>query len=136
MYEKGLGTTANYEIARRMYQRAIEYGYGKGEAELGDLYFYGLGTTQDYKKAYEIYVKGEQRGVPETTCRIAMFYYYNNLVHAVGLEFNEKEAFHLIASKFDEATQCDDSNVLYLATATFNAGIETRLSKNMKKSCR
>lgn len=115
MYENGLGVTANLEIARRMYEKAIEFGYKQGEAELGDMYMYGKGVAVDFKKAYDLYCQGSERGVSGTDCRVAMFYWYGDLAEAVGLKKDNEKAYDLVRNKFDEARFCGDSNVYLMA---------------------
>ena len=114
MYYYGLGTEKNPTIAMRMYQRGIEYGHGRGEVELGDIYLY---VSKDHKKAFEAYQRAYQRKEPEAGCRMALFYYYNNLIEAIGESFNLTKAFDFIQAHFDEAAKSRDVNVLCLTSA-------------------
>lgn len=113
MYYSGKGVAADSAIALRMYERGLEYGYNRGEIELGDIYFY---TKKDRKKAYELYCLGYKNKRSEAASRIAMYYYYSDLVAAIDGSFNLDKAFELIGSSFDEAARSSDRNVLKLAS--------------------
>ena len=62
MYYYGKGTEKNDMLAMRMYQRAIEFGYDKGEAELGLMYENGENCTADPEKAFDLYNKSALKG--------------------------------------------------------------------------
>lgn len=116
MYRKGLGMEApDMSIAVRMYERAIEFGYEKGEIELGSIYFYGRGgVDQNIRKAYDLYRTGMEKGDSQAACHIAMFYVYDELCEAVGNEFSEDEAYRLIMLDFNQAARCEDVNVMLM----------------------
>ena len=75
MYCKGLGTEKNYEVARRMFERGLEYGCPYGEAQLGEMYEYGLGVQKDLAKAVEYYRKSAARGLADGQYMMAMCYW-------------------------------------------------------------
>lgn len=112
MYGKGWGVNKDYNIAIRMYERAIEFGHNQGEVELGDIYFYAYDNP---KKAYDYYSSGYKKGVYEAGCRIAMYSYYRNLIAAIEGTFDQQKAFGLIREHFNEAAYSLDPNVLNLA---------------------
>jgi hypothetical protein len=55
MAEKGLGQTADYEMAVVWYRRAAEQGYAPAQINLGQLYEKGLGVPQDMQTAISWY---------------------------------------------------------------------------------
>ena len=75
MYCGGLGTEKNYEVARRMFERGMEYGCPYGEAQLGEMYENGLGVQKDMAKAVEYYRKSAARGLADGQYMMAMCYW-------------------------------------------------------------
>lgn len=75
MYCKGLGTEKNYEVARRMFERGLEYGCPYGEAQLGEMYENGLGVQKDMAKAVGYYRKSAGRGLADGQYMMAMCYW-------------------------------------------------------------
>ncbi len=57
IYEKGLGITPDYELARLWYEKAAASGNDKAEINLGYLYEKGLGVEKDLVKAINWYRK-------------------------------------------------------------------------------
>jgi TPR repeat protein len=57
IYEKGLGLTPDYQIARQWYLKAAEQGNSRAQINLGYLYENGLGVPKDIAKATEWYKK-------------------------------------------------------------------------------
>jgi hypothetical protein len=60
IYEKGLGGTADFEMAALWYKRAAEQGFGRAQINLGFLYEKGLGVPKNLKTALEWYRKGSK----------------------------------------------------------------------------
>lgn len=87
MYYYGKGTEKNYMLAMRMYERAIEFGYNKGEAELGLMYENGDNCTADPEKAFELYSKSALKGNLYGKYMAARCLYYG-----IGTEQNFSEA--------------------------------------------
>ncbi len=112
MYYYGMGTEKNLTISERMFRRGLEFGYDKGEIELGDLYFY---SYEDYPKALEMYKLAYDNKRTGAVPRIAMYSFYSDLAESIGGKPDEAKAFELIGSSFDEAAWSNDRNVLYLA---------------------
>lgn len=63
IYEKGLGTEPNYEVAAFWYQKAADQGYSRALFNLGTLYEQGLGVPADKLKALNLY--RQAWGIPE-----------------------------------------------------------------------
>lgn len=63
IYEKGLGTEPDYELAAVWYRRAAEQNYSAAQLALGYLYEKGLGVEQDLAEAMNWYRKAS--GLPE-----------------------------------------------------------------------
>ena len=63
IYERGLGTTPNYEAALIWYQKAADQGYARGLFNLGTLYEQGLGVAEDKLKALNLY--RQAWGIPD-----------------------------------------------------------------------
>lgn len=57
IYEKGLGISPDYEMARVWYKKSAQQGYNKAQMNLGFLYEKGLGGDKDTTKAMEWYRK-------------------------------------------------------------------------------
>jgi uncharacterized caspase-like protein len=55
IYEKGLGTTPQYDLAAKWFERASEQDYARAKVNLGYLYERGLGVSQDSLKALNLY---------------------------------------------------------------------------------
>jgi hypothetical protein len=55
IYEKGLGTTPQYDLAAQWFQRASEKKYARAMINLGYLYEQGLGVPRDALKALNLY---------------------------------------------------------------------------------
>ena len=55
IYEKGLGSTPDYDSAVLWYKRAIKQGYSPAKMSLGRLYELGLGVEKDLVKAMNLY---------------------------------------------------------------------------------
>lgn len=55
IFEKGLGQTADAEVAAGWYLKAAEQGFSRAKINLGYLYESGLGVTQDLAKAMNLY---------------------------------------------------------------------------------
>jgi len=55
IYEKGLGATADYELAAVWYRRAAEQGESRANLNLGYLYETGLGVERDLTEAMNLY---------------------------------------------------------------------------------
>jgi len=55
IFEKGLGITADYQVAAQWYLKAAEQGYSRAQINLGYLYESGLGVKQDLTKAMNLY---------------------------------------------------------------------------------
>ena len=114
MYLNGLGVDRDVAIAKRMYERGIEFGHNRGKVGLGDIYLY---TESDYKKAFELYRQGCEMQEPEAKCRMAMFYYYSDLAESIGEECDPSKTSDLIGSNLDEAANSQDINVLCMTSA-------------------
>lgn len=63
IYERGLGTAPNYELAAMWYQKAADEKYTRAIFDLGSLYEQGLGVPQDKLKALNLY--REAWGLPK-----------------------------------------------------------------------
>ncbi|MFC1749889.1 caspase family protein [Pseudomonadota bacterium] len=63
IYEKGLGTAPDYELAAIWYRRAAEQNYPSAQLALGYLYEKGLGVEQDLNEAMNWYRKAS--GLPD-----------------------------------------------------------------------
>jgi len=63
IYEKGLGTAPDYELAAIWYRRAAEQGFSRAQLALGYLYEKGLGVEQDLAEAMNLY--RDASGLPE-----------------------------------------------------------------------
>ncbi len=57
MYEKGLGTSPNYQQAANWYQKALDQGFSQAAVNLGRLHEQGLGVSPNQKEAFQIYAK-------------------------------------------------------------------------------
>ncbi|HEY5673980.1 MAG TPA: caspase family protein [Malonomonas sp.] len=57
IYEKGLGTRPNYQLAAEWYRRAAEQGSSRAQINLAHLYEQGLGVKQDKLAALTLYRK-------------------------------------------------------------------------------
>jgi TPR repeat protein len=57
IYEKGLGTAPNYQLAAEWYRKAAQQGNSRAQINLGLLYEKGWGVEQDLPKAMELYEK-------------------------------------------------------------------------------
>ncbi len=55
IFEKGLGTEADYQVAAQWYQKAADQNYSRAKINLGYLYESGLGVAQDLPKAMNLY---------------------------------------------------------------------------------
>lgn len=55
IFEKGLGTEADYDAAATWYRRAAEQGFTRAQINLGQLYEQGLGVPQDMREALNWY---------------------------------------------------------------------------------
>ncbi|MCV6615908.1 MAG: sel1 repeat family protein, partial [Cellvibrionaceae bacterium] len=51
IFEKGLGTEPNYEMAALWYRKAAEQGNRRGQFNIGSLYEQGLGVSKDPAQA-------------------------------------------------------------------------------------
>ncbi len=63
IYEKGLGTAPDYELAAIWYRRAAEQGFARAQLALGYLYEKGLGVEQDLAEAMNLY--RDSSGLPD-----------------------------------------------------------------------
>ena len=100
MYRYGLGTEKNYEVARRMFERGMEYGYTYGEAQLGEMYEYGLGVQKDMAKAVGYYRRSAGRGLADGQYMMAMCYWEGK-----GVEQRRDSAFALVQLAMDTVWQ-------------------------------
>ena len=57
IYEKGLGTRPNYDLAVDWYQKAAAQGYSRAQINLAQLYEQGRGVAQDKLAALQLYRK-------------------------------------------------------------------------------
>jgi predicted nuclease with TOPRIM domain len=64
IYEKGLGTEPQYDLAAKWFERAAEQDYARAKINLGYLYEQGLGVPSDPLKALNLY--REASGFQET----------------------------------------------------------------------
>lgn len=55
IYERGIGTAPNYEVAVIWYKKAADKGYARAEFNLGTLYEQGLGVPADRLAALNLY---------------------------------------------------------------------------------
>lgn len=100
MYRNGLGTEKNYEVARRMFERGLEYGCLYGEAQLGEMYEYGLGVQKDMAKAVEYYRRSAGRGLADGQYMMAICYWEGK-----GVEQRRDSAFALAKLAMDTVAQ-------------------------------
>lgn len=63
IYEKGLGTAADYGAAAQWYRRAAEQNYAPAQVNLGSLYERGLGVPRDPQQAVSWYRRAS--GLPD-----------------------------------------------------------------------
>jgi TPR repeat protein len=60
IYEKGMGTHPDYDMAALWYRRAADQGFSRAQVNLGFLYEKGLGVPQDLQTALNWYRKGSK----------------------------------------------------------------------------
>lgn len=74
LYKDGIGTSLNFNKARKQFKKAYELGDDKAAYSLGYLYLKGLGTIdQDYKKAKKWF---ERSNYPMAKHWLAKMYYF------------------------------------------------------------
>lgn len=69
IYERGLGSTPNYEAAVVWYQKAADQGFARAQFNLGTLYEQGLGVAEDRLKALNLY--RQAWGLPQDSVMFA-----------------------------------------------------------------
>jgi TPR repeat protein len=62
LYEEGRGIDQDYNMAVKMYEKAVEKEHQDACYRLGQLYQYGKGFAVDYLKAYSLYKKAADMG--------------------------------------------------------------------------
>ena len=60
IYEKGLGTEPDYDMAQVWYKKAAKQGFSKAQMNLGNLYEEGLGVERNQAIAFEWYGKSSK----------------------------------------------------------------------------
>lgn len=89
LYQRGLGTTINYETAMQYYQQALEVNFLPAFTKIGELYLRGLGVEQDYEQAkqwFELAIT-ETAADPGALNNIGYLYHYG-----LGVEKNVETA--------------------------------------------
>ncbi len=86
MYCYGWGVGQDYAIAKRMYEKGLEFGYTEGEVELGLMYQCGNGCKADSLKAFQLYGKSAEHGSILGKYQLALCYW-----EGIGTERNPTE---------------------------------------------
>ena len=115
MYRYGWGTNRDYEIAKRMYERGIEFGYtAHGEAELGWMYQVGQGVAADSSKAIEYYRKSAERGSILGLYRLAVC-----SLTGIGTDQDDSTAIELFTRvELSNKNIFDPDNNIYILNST------------------
>lgn len=90
-YARGLGVTADYNEARRWYEKAAEAGDPMGMSNLAYLYYKGQGVVPDPERAFYLYQRAAQLGEPSALLEYGGFFVDGN-----GVEKNVAIGFELI----------------------------------------
>ncbi|MGA2094025.1 MAG: tetratricopeptide repeat protein [Sedimentisphaerales bacterium] len=75
MYERGLGTTADYSEAKKWYLKSAQCGLPWGQYNLARMYAEGIGTPVDYNEARRWYQKAAQQGLCAAQINLSWMYY-------------------------------------------------------------
>ncbi|KAG9297848.1 hypothetical protein G9A89_006789 [Geosiphon pyriformis] len=122
-YEKGLGTTKNFEKAFELYSKAAEAGNSNAQYKLGYCYYKGLGTTKNFEKAFELYSKAAEAGNPNAQNHLGYCY-----EKGLGTTKNIGKAFEL----YPKAAEAGKSNAQNNLGWCYEKGLGT--TKNFKKA--
>ena len=74
MYEQGLGTDADRQIAQRYYQQAAEQQSPQALDALGTLYLKGEGVIQNFKESLRLFQQAAAQGYPQAQHNLGIAY--------------------------------------------------------------
>ena len=74
MYEQGLGTDADRQIAQRYYQQAAEQQSPQALDALGILYLKGEGVIQNFKESLRLFQQAAAQGYPQAQHNLGIAY--------------------------------------------------------------
>lgn len=132
IYLLGLEVAENYEIAMRMYQRGLEFGFLSGDAEIGYMYKNGLGVQKDIHKAVSYYQKSARKGIADGKLLLGYCYWNGD-----GIIQNKDSAFMFIREAIDSAEELTfDSNYGYhILGQCYEYGYGTRVNIPQAINC-
>jgi len=108
IFEKGLGISADYQVAAQWYQKAAEQNYSRAQINLGYLYESGLGVTQDLPKAMNLY--RDASGIEDGTLE------YVSTLEFAKRETAKQETIELKSQVSELTEQLANSEARYRAT--------------------
>ena len=127
IFEKGLGTTADYESAAEWYTKAAEQGYTPAQTSLGYLFEEGLGVERDEVQALDWYRKAA--GLAESLVVLQQSDYSELLAARQQLEERQREVETLERQVDELRRQLEESKAEAEGDAERQATLESILER-------
>lgn len=108
-----IGGEPDYDMAKQLYQTAINLGSRFGYRNLGAVYYYGQGVDVDYEKSFELYQKGA--ALNDSYCMNGLAYQYD---FGEGVEQDSERAVEL----YTKAAELGYSQAMYNLACVYDDG--------------
>ena len=125
MYENGLGTEKNAELAYKYYKVSADAGYKYAEFSLANMYYYSNYVETDYSKAFKLYSSAAKKDMPYASFALGQMY-----ANGEGVKKNIKESQYHYKTALNSFISSDnnneaDDNLLYKIGRMYKIGLGT-----------